>query len=106
LAALPEQEAMAVLDESNLVSHTPHTIANKDEILQRLAAIRRHGYSHTEGEYYLGDISTAAAIVDARDYPIGAVNVAVSRARWRGEKDEQRISNLVIAASAAISGQF
>lgn len=106
LAALPEQEAIAVLDSSDLISHTPHTVASKDAILDRMAAIRRQGYSHTEGEYYLGDISTAAAIVDARDYPIGAVNVAVSRARWRGTKDEQRISNLVIAAAAAISGQF
>lgn len=106
LAALPEEEAIGILDGSDLIGHTPHTVADRDAIMQRLAAIRRQGYSHTEGEYYLGDISTAAAIIDARGYPIGAVNVAVSRARWRGAKDEQRISDLVIAASAAISGQF
>jgi IclR family pca regulon transcriptional regulator len=106
LAAMPEQDAIALLDNSNLIGYTPHTVSSKEAILERLTAIRQSGYSHTEGEYYLGDISTAAAITDARGYPVAAVNVAVSRARWRGAQDEQRISNLVIAAAAAISGQF
>lgn len=105
LAALPQETARRILDESNLIQHTQHTVADPDRILARLEAIRKCGYSHTEGEYYLGDISTAAAILDARGHPVAAVNVAVSRARWRGAEDEQRIANLVIAAAAAISGQ-
>lgn len=106
MANLPASEAQDILARSNLVAHTPNTIADPDRIIRRLADIRRHGYSHTEGEYYLGDISTAAAILDAHGYPMGAVNVAVSRARWKGAKDEKRISDLVITAAAAISGQF
>lgn len=105
LANLPVAQAQDILARSNLVSYTAHTVAEPNKILKRLAAIRRRGYSHTEGEYYLGDISTAAAIVNAHGYPIGAVNVAVSRTRWRGSKDEKRIADLVIAAATAISGQ-
>lgn len=106
MAHLPQAEAQDILAHSNLVAHTPNTVADPGKIMRRLADIRRHGYSHTEGEYYLGDISTAAAILDAHGYPMGAVNVAVSRARWKGAKDEKRISDLVITAAAAISGQF
>lgn len=106
LARLPGQEARAILERSNLVQYTPQTVADPQRIMARLDAIRERGYSHTEGEYYIGDISTAAAIVNARGYPVAAINVAVSRARWHGAQDEQRIANLVIAAATAASGQF
>jgi DNA-binding IclR family transcriptional regulator len=106
LSRLPEAEVEDILDNSDLVAHTPQTVADRRGIVKRLALFRKQGYSHTEGEYYIGDISTAAAIVDAHGYPIGAVNVAVSRTRWRGAQDERRIADLVIAAAAAISGQF
>jgi IclR family pca regulon transcriptional regulator len=106
LSRLPGEQVRDILDNSNLVEHTPHTVADRAGIQKRLDAFRKQGYAHTRGEYYIGDISTAAAIVDARGYPIAAVNVAVSRTRWRGAKDEQRVSNLVIAAAGAISGQF
>jgi DNA-binding IclR family transcriptional regulator len=106
MAALPEEQAHDILARSELVSYTPNTVAEPEKILQRLRAIREKGYSHTEGEYYLGDISTAAAILDAHGHPIGAVNVAVARSRWHGGADEERISNLVITAAAAITGQL
>ncbi|WP_443101995.1 IclR family transcriptional regulator [Bordetella sp. H567] len=106
LSRLPENHVRDILENSDLVQHTPHTVVDRRGIAKRLAAFRKQGYSHTEGEYYIGDISTAAAIVDAHGHPVGAVNVAVSRTRWRGAKDEQRIADLVIAAAAAISGQF
>jgi IclR family pca regulon transcriptional regulator len=106
MSRLPEEEVHGILDNSELIEHTPQTVADRPGILERLALFRKRGYSHTKGEYYIGDISTAAPIVDARGYPVAAVNVAVSRTRWRGAKDEQRISNLVIAAAGAISSQF
>jgi len=105
LAHLPPARVQGILDRSDLIAHTPHTVSDPAKILERLAGIRGKGYSHTEDEYYLGDISTAAAVLDAHGHPIGAVNVAVSRTRWRGGKDEKRIADLVIAAAAAISGQ-
>ena len=62
LAALPLAEAAAILDASELVRHTQFTIADRDEILARLGAIREAGYAHTEEELYLGDIATAVAV--------------------------------------------
>jgi DNA-binding IclR family transcriptional regulator len=67
--------------------------------------VRAAGYAHTEEEYFLGDISTAAAIVDGRGRPVGAVNVGVARPRWTGADIERRISDLVITTAAAISGR-
>ena len=104
LAELPDDEVNAVLDQSKLIAHTPHTIIQPRAIKARLAAIHAVGYAHTENEYFLGDISTAAAILDANDRPMGAINVAVTKPRWNSERDERRISDLVITAAAAISG--
>jgi IclR family transcriptional regulator, pca regulon regulatory protein len=105
LAHLPEAEVDAILAASDLVKHTPHTVAQPRAIKQRLAEIRKAGYAHTEEEYFLGDISTAAAVLDARGRVMGAVNVAVAKPRWNGAADEQRIADLVISTASAISSR-
>ena len=103
LAALPNEEAAAVLNASNLIRHTQHTVNDRAAILARLEMIRETGYAHTEDELYLGDIATAAAVLDRDGRPMGAINAAVSRARWKGAEDERRIASLLLDASRAIS---
>jgi DNA-binding IclR family transcriptional regulator len=105
LAQLPDDEVTNILNNTQLHQHTQHTVFKPRAIRDRLEAIREAGYAHSEEEYFLGDISTAAAIVDSNGRPIGAINVAVAKPRWKGEADEHRISDLVITASAAISGR-
>lgn len=104
LAFLPEPAVDAVLAGCELVQYTPFTIAEPKAIKARLSAIRVAGYAHAEEEYFLGDISTAAAVRDVRGDVVGAVNVAVARHRWKPE-EERRIADLVISTAAAISGR-
>ena len=105
LAHLPEEEVDAILAASELVKHTPHTVVQPRAIKQRLAEIRTAGYAHTEEEYFLGDISTAAAVLDRRGRVLGAVNVAVAKPRWNGAADERRIADLVISTASALSSR-
>ena len=105
LAHLEEKEVDAILAATDLVKHTPHTVAQPRAIKQRLAEIRKAGYAHTEEEYFLGDISTAAAVLDSRGRVMGAVNVAVAKPRWNGAADERRIADLVISTASAISSR-
>lgn len=105
LANLPEPQADGILGCSDLVRHTEHSVVDPKAIRERLREIRRKGYAHTREEYYLGDISTAAAVRDARGYSVAAVNIAIAKSRWAGAKDEKRIADLVIAAASAISGR-
>lgn len=74
-------------------------------IKDRLAAIKTAGYAHAEEEYFLGDISTAAAMLDPRGRVVGAVNVAVAKPRWNGAADERKFADLVISTASAISGR-
>lgn len=103
LAALPEADAGDILSRSSLVRHTPHTVIDARAIRRRLASIRDQGYAHTSEEYLMGDVSTAAVAKDPGERRMAAVNVALSKARWQGAKDERRYANLVISAASAIS---
>lgn len=106
LAALPTTQAEAILDASNLIRYTPHTMIEKADILARLEKIREAGYAHTEDELYLSDIATAVAVLDRDGRPMGAINVAVSRARWKGPEDEKRVASLLFDTARAISSRI
>jgi IclR family pca regulon transcriptional regulator len=103
MSTLPEAEVDALLDASTLVRHTPKTVIDRRRIKERAAAARVNGFVRTEDEYFLSDISTAAPITDARGRGIGAINVAVSRARWEPLRDEQRFADLVRSTAFAVS---
>ncbi|MBC5764653.1 helix-turn-helix domain-containing protein [Ramlibacter sp. GTP1] len=103
LSTWSDEEVDAVLAASRLVKHTPNTITDPRRIKSRLAKIRAAGYAHTQDELYADDISTAAPILDAHGRAIGALNIAVSRARWDEAKDEQRYATVLREAAATVS---
>lgn len=103
LSALPSEETKDILSRSDLVQYTAHTVTDLKAIHARLAEIRNKGYAHTENEYYLGDISTAVAVLGREGRPMGAINVAVAQQRWQLDRDEARLSSLLLSAARAIS---
>lgn len=105
LAGLPRHEAEAILDRSNLVKHTRHTVNDREQILARLDAIRDQGYAHVEDELYLGDIALGVAITDLAGNVVGAINIGVARPQWKGEEDKENMLSLLIAAGRAISSR-
>ena len=48
-------------------------------------------------------LSVAAAIVNPAGAPIGAINIAVSRARFTPQEAEERLAPLVVDAASSIS---
>ena len=103
LSRLPEDEAVAIIDASERVAHTPYTTWRRDALIERLRRARRLGFETQSQEFLLGDASVAAAIVDAVGRPRGAVNVAASCARCTVERIAERFAPLVAAAAHAIS---
>jgi len=103
LATLPDGEIDDILSRTNLVPYTASTVYEPRKIKERIVQIRKQGYAHTEDEYFVSDISTAAAITNAHGRGIGAVNIAVARSRWQAERDEKRFADLVISTASAIS---
>jgi DNA-binding IclR family transcriptional regulator len=105
LATLSDGEIEDILSRTNLVPYTASTVYQPRKIKDRIAQIRKQGYAHTEDEYFVSDISTAAAITNAHGRGIGAVNIAVARSRWHADRDERRFADLVISTASAISAR-
>ena len=106
LSVRDSHEVDDILGRTDLKMYTPYTVVDKSRIKERLARFREQGYAHIREEYFLGDISTAAAVTDARvGQVVGAVNLAITTARWSGDAEEKRHADLVMSAARAVSIQ-
>lgn len=102
LSRLPESEVSDILDRSDLRPITPRTTWNKADLLAKVEQARATGYAVAWNEYYLGDLSVAAAINGPRDRPLGAISIAVSAARYRPEEAESKFAGLALATASAL----
>lgn len=103
LSRLPPVEALQLLQRSPLQAFTTQTVHTVDALVERLDAARTAGYATTWGEFFPGDLSVAAAVMDQSGRPVAAVNIGVSNARYTPEKAEEIFAPLVIAATRSIS---
>ncbi|WP_339114559.1 IclR family transcriptional regulator [Thioclava sp. GXIMD2076] len=74
LAALPEAQARATLDASDLTPRSPRSLTDPEEILGVIAQVRTQGYATIDQEVELGLRSLAVPIYDARGRVVAALN--------------------------------
>lgn len=103
LSGLPEDVAHTILEKSDLYPFTPHTTWDIDALKAKLKQSATQGYATAFEEYFHGDLSIAAPVLDANGTPYGAINIAVSRSRYTPEETEERFAPLVTAAARSIS---
>ncbi|PLW76582.1 IclR family transcriptional regulator domain-containing protein [Cohaesibacter celericrescens] len=78
LAALPEAEARTIIEESDLVPHTPFSLTDPDLIMDEVARVREQGYAVVDQETELGLRSIGVALIGHRGQVQAALNVAVA----------------------------
>ncbi|KTT66098.1 IclR family transcriptional regulator [Pseudomonas oryzihabitans] len=103
LAALPSSECESLLAAIEPVAYTANTIVDREQLRQVIDQARRDGYAFANEEFYVGDISVAAAVVNADGYPLGAVNVAVPFSRWSLDLVKRDLAPKVITTARSIS---
>jgi IclR family pca regulon transcriptional regulator len=103
LSQLPRAEACDILERSDLKAFTPHTTFRMEDLLKKLDTTAARGYATAFEEFFLGDLSIAAPILNQNSRPVGAINIAVSRARFSSMDAEGRFSPLVVTAALSIS---
>jgi len=64
LAFMDPQEAAEIIDASDMQAHTPHTITDKDLLLERLARVREEGFAINEQELLLGMAAVGAPVMN------------------------------------------
>lgn len=102
LSALPDQEALAMLQASDRQAHTRHTLTGIDAIHGEIVATRQRGYALNQEELFLGDMSIAAPIIGSQGLPVAAVHVVIPSSRWTLEEAERKLAPSVIECARAI----
>ncbi|MEQ9811314.1 MAG: IclR family transcriptional regulator [Azospirillaceae bacterium] len=99
LAALPRQRAVAILNGSDLRRYTAHTTCDVSALIGKLDETKERGFATAISEYFLGDISIAAALLDASGEPVGAISVGVPDARYSPEAAMAKFAPIVMTAA-------
>ena len=103
LSRLEPQACADLLRAMPRPAQTHATITDLETLQDKIAEARSEGFSSIEGEYFLGDISLAAPIVDAGGMPLGAINISVPASRWGHEEARKAFGPALIHTAHAIS---
>lgn len=102
LSALPQTEAVSLLEEQGLPQHTPHTLTSIEAILGQLVEARSRGYAIDDEEGEPGLRCVAAAVRDRRGRPKYAISVSGPAQRLRSEMIPE-VGEAVVEAAAHVS---
>jgi IclR family pca regulon transcriptional regulator len=75
LGELPETEASAILDRSELVAHMPRTLVDKEALMEEFRKARRQGYAIVDQELEQGLVAASSPLRDCNGAVLAAVNV-------------------------------
>jgi IclR family pca regulon transcriptional regulator len=100
---LPDSQVNGIFERSNLRAYTNQTTCTRGKLREKLKLSSFRGYATSFEEFYYGDLSVAAAVRNSSGHPIGALNIAASRARFTYEEAEEKFAPLVIAAARSLS---
>jgi DNA-binding IclR family transcriptional regulator len=103
LSMLDENEARAILEQSERVKFTPATVTDIDEIVAMLDKARANGYACAFEEYYRGDLNLAVPLLNVSGRPVAAINISAAASRWARDKLRREIAPLLIETARLIS---
>jgi PcaR/PcaU/PobR family beta-ketoadipate pathway transcriptional regulator len=103
LAFLPEEEAQAILDRSDLKPITSHTMVDPRRLKAELKRIRARGYVVNDQEIADGLRGVAAPVLGATGRPIAAVNISIPRPLTGPGEIEKELAPAVMETARAIS---
>lgn len=103
LGALGAAERERILRASELIAYTPQTQTDPVRIAQLCEEAAHRGFAHTDSEYYRGDLTVAAAVLDASGRPLGSVNISAPSTRWTMARVNRELAPMVIETARMIS---
>ena len=102
LAALPEAEARAIVEASDLKANTPFTKTEPDALLEELARVRRQGYALIDQELEIGLRSIAVPLENTRGRVVAALNIGAPAAHAAADEMVERYLPAMRAVQAAL----
>lgn len=105
LAALPEEQLSALIEQMDFTRYTPATVTDPARFLQELEDVRRNGYAYDQEERESGLFCIAAPILDAQKKCIAAISISIPAGR-AAEHDIAAITKSVLETANTISTQL
>ncbi|MGO0063298.1 IclR family transcriptional regulator [Brevibacillus fluminis] len=93
MAYMPIDVIKAIL-EKGLQPKTPHTIANRESLLQNLETIKKAGWAYSQGEYTEDTFGVAMPIFDSSGKPVASLTIAGPTYRMSDEKVPEMVEAL------------
>lgn len=103
LSGLDDDEVRRRLAARTFEALAPNTLRDMDELLERLAEIRRRGYAINDEELAVGHRSVAAPVRDHSGGVVAAVSVSVPAARASRSQLATFATEALVPAADAIS---
>jgi IclR family transcriptional regulator, pca regulon regulatory protein len=105
LAALPEPDAGAILDATELVAHTARTRADRAELVAEIGRVRAQGWAMVDGELEEG-LRSIAVPLTTRAGVSAALNVSTSTARGAAEEVRAELLPALQETASRIEGEL
>lgn len=102
LAALPESRIEEIIDEHGLPPVTTKTITDREDLFKELETIRERGVAFNKEESVSGLNAAGTVIQRKNGCVIGAISISGPAQRFRGEKLQTEIPNLLRGATNEI----
>ncbi|UIK08338.1 IclR family transcriptional regulator [Neorhizobium galegae] len=80
LAAMPDNESLALLKQSNLKSFTPRTLTDPIRLMEEFSRVREQGFAVIDQELELGLCSIAVPLENDRGRVVAAINIGAPAA--------------------------
>lgn len=102
LAALPEEEARALLRQTTLKAFTPRTKTDPARLMEELARVRAQGFAVIDQELELGLCSIAVPLENDRGRVVAALNIGAPAAGVPAEQMAERYLESLKAVARAL----
>lgn len=106
VAARSDLEQERILAETELRAHTSLSITRRDDMRRELRKVREQGYCVTRSQFFMGDFSVAAPIVDASGQTVASVSVNIVDVGGVNVAREKQLRKAVIASAVASTQLF
>lgn len=103
LAALPDDERQAFLQQRPLERYTPHTETDAARLEAEIARVCERGYGTSDEEAVLGSRAVAAAILQADGRPVGAILAQAAAAELSAAEMAETIAPRIVGVAAQVS---
>lgn len=103
VSRLDPKQREQVIRNTKHQRYTDQSVTDPDEMRKLLEKAATEGFVLTQSQYFQGDISIAAAVVDGSNAVLGAVSLSVPESRMTVEEAREKLVPVTVEAARKVS---